>query len=271
MEGLPGDISASSSYPGTHASCQPLDARCRDRCGRRHAASDAIISFVSCRAALCLLPPDEGLLAEALAALSAEEAAVAAGYRFPKRRHDWLLGRLAAKRALQTAGGGDALQDLIVTSGERGRPGFSGAPALAGWDLSITHGHGRAAALVAPALVGIDLEAIRELEARGWRYFMDEREREWVAAGGAGLNGEILVWALKEAAYKALENRATQVLDLRVAAAADGRARITFGAEVLVARYWRLVAFFLAIATPAEAEPPWLAAIAPPPDPWPAD
>lgn len=147
---------------------------------------------------LLVLSPEAASPERAEALLTAAERAEYAAFRFPKRRHDWLLGRLAAKLALAESGGPDP-GAITIRKLEGGRPAFDlDAP---GWDLSITHGHGLAAALVAPAPVGIDLEAVRPLEADAWRFFTSEDEQARLAAGELS---PIALWAIKEAGYKAL-------------------------------------------------------------------
>lgn len=211
-------------------------------------------------AKLHLLRPDEGHLATAEALLTGPEREALARYTFPKRRKDWLLGRLAAKRALAEAGGW-APETVSVLAGEAGRPTFW-APddRLSGWDLSISHGHDHAAALVAPGPAGIDLERVRAVPENGWRFFLTEREREWLADGPLGPAGEIVVWALKEAVYKALHGAVTGVIHLEVAHAAVGSARIHTPHGPFEARYTTFDDFVLAIAACEGAA--WLTTVA---------
>ena len=202
-------------------------------------------------------------LAAAEAALTPAEREAFARYTFAKRRHDWLLGRWAAKLAAGDAAGW-APDAVGIVSGEKGRP-LLAAPdeRLAGWELTLTHGHGRAAAIVAPGAVGVDLEAMREVPANGWRFFLAEPERAWLSAAPLGPHGEIVFWAVKEAAYKALHGEVDAMPSLRVAVdAAAGTARVTYGGAAIAARWCVRDGFCLAIATPAPA-PAWLARVDP--------
>lgn len=207
-----------------------------------------------------LAPADQAprdLLEAALAALSPEERAISEAFKFPKRRNDWLLGRLAAKRAVQAAEGqGRALPTISVLALPSGCPRFEGAEGLAGWGLSISHGHGRAAAVAAPGPVGVDLERLRAMPEGGWRFFLNPKERAWLADEPLGVHGEIVVWALKEAAFKALAGTVSGVLGFAVVQAEGGRATIAHAEGVLFARYAHLGDAVLAVAAPAPAE--WL-------------
>jgi 4'-phosphopantetheinyl transferase EntD len=197
-----------------------------------------------------LAPP--ALLEAALASLTDAERETCDAFKFPKRRRDWLLGRLAAKRAVQAAEGKDReLSAIAVLPLPSGCPVFTGAEGLAGWGLSISHGHGRAAAVVAPGPVGVDVEQLRALPEGGWRFFLNPKERAWLEDAPLGPQGEIVVWALKEAAYKALQGSVSGVLSLAVVAAEDGKATIAHAEGVLFARYARLGTAVLAVAAPA--------------------
>lgn len=203
------------------------------------------------------------VLARAEAALTPAEREAFARYTFPKRRHDWLLGRWAAKLAAADVAACPP-EHVGVASGEKGRP-LLVAPGdrLAGWDLSLTHGHGRAAAIVAPGPAGVDLEAMRDVPPGGWRFFLAEDERAWLAGQPLGPHGEIVFWAVKEAAYKALHGEVDAMPSLRVVAdAAAGRARVTHGGGALEARWCVKGGFCLAIAAPAPA-PAWLGQLDP--------
>lgn len=207
---------------------------------------------------LYLTPPAPGdmappaLLESALVALTPEERELCDAFKFPKRRNDWLLGRLAAKRAVQAAEGKDReLSAIAVLPLPSGCPSFAGAEGMADWGVSISHGHGRAAAVVAPGPVGVDVEQLRALPEGGWRFFLNPKEREWLADAPLGPQSEIVVWALKEAAYKALQGSVSGVLSLAVVKAEGGLATIAHAEGVLFARYARLGSAVLAVAAPA--------------------
>jgi len=140
--------------------------------------------------------------------LTGPEMARLAGYRYPKRRLEWLGGRLAAKLALlaletttasplhwriDSAGDGRPLSFLLDQDGERPGP-----------EISISHSHGLAAALVARRPCGLDLQKTTGAVGRVRERFCTPDEAEALAA--AGLTGDdlTLLWAAKEALRKGL-------------------------------------------------------------------
>jgi 4'-phosphopantetheinyl transferase len=99
--------------------------------------------------------------------LDSEEAAQEARLHVPKRRHEWLAGRLAIKHSVaahQVRGAGPCVQTRqvrvgVVESGiRRGKPLIS-APA----DVSMSHSGDFAIAVCGHGPVGVDLEKEREL------------------------------------------------------------------------------------------------------------
>lgn len=110
---------------------------------------------------------------------------------------DHLASRLAARRAVRAALPG-ALEIRIQR-----RTGA--APSVIGTArpiaLSLTHCDGRAAAIAAPApaRIGIDLEREDTIAPDHARYFLTSRER-----AALGTHSLAALWALKEAAWKAL-------------------------------------------------------------------
>lgn len=216
---------------------------------------------------LVLVTADARLLASAEAALTRAEREAFAAFSFEKRRQDWLLGRYAAKLAVaRAAGREEELASVEVSRDENGHPRatFTGAWPD-GWDLSLTHGHGRAAALVGPAAVGIDLERLRAIPPGGWRFFLTPRERDWLKEAPFGPHSEVVAWALKEAAYKAVQGRTQGMHHLTLDEVGRGEARIGHAGPEgpLVARYEMGAGFCLAIATPAPQLPAWLPELPP--------
>jgi phosphopantetheinyl transferase (holo-ACP synthase) len=134
----------------------------------------------------------------------------------PQRR-DWLASRLAARRAasaLLARSGRRPRRIEIVSSGAEGRAG-QGVVAehvatltptrvlrvtlSLSISLSHTDGHAIAAAAAHPARIGVDLEREGEISPAHAHYFLSARERR---TQGARTLTEL--WALKEAAWKAL-------------------------------------------------------------------
>jgi enterobactin synthetase component D len=110
----------------------------------------------------------------------------------PIRRLDFIAGRTALHLALGS--------DAPILSDDRG------APALPpGWVGSVSHKHGRAAALVAPAgagQLGVDLELAAPPRVDISRRVMTARELAELTDGGRGVT---LRFAIKEAIYKAID------------------------------------------------------------------
>lgn len=118
-------------------------------------------------------------------------------------RLDHEVSRLAARRALAAIGLDPSRLEVLR------RPGA--APAVvangsAGEDrelaLSLTHRDGRGAAMVAeaPARIGIDLEREEAVTPQHARYFLTAQEQAALRSRSVAT-----LWALKEAAWKALE------------------------------------------------------------------
>ena len=194
--------------------------------------------------------------------LSAAERAALARFTAPKRRADWLLGRAAAKEAVARAlaAAGAACPDptaIEVAADADGAPRVALPPGLPRAVASLTHGHGRAAAWATlPDLgqghPGVDLERVRPRPEGTLRFYLRPEERARVLALAPGPGGDawgprdeaaVVVWALKEAAFKALAPaRGHGLLDVEVAlegllgaapgasawGAARGRARVVY-------------------------------------------
>ncbi|HEY9723217.1 MAG TPA: 4'-phosphopantetheinyl transferase superfamily protein [Oscillatoriaceae cyanobacterium] len=206
-------------------------------------------------AILHLVEATPGALKHAPGLLTPDEQAAFAHYTVPKRRREWLLGRLAAKQALAQLTG---LQPSAVAIRKLpdGRPVFFlPEDRLPGWHLSISHSHHWAAALVAPGPAGVDLELMRVLPEGGHRFFLSERERAWLAGRPLGPHGAVILWALKEAAFKALEGALPHMRTLETEIH-DGHARLRWSGGEVLAQYKEWRGFVLAIAAPAPAD--WL-------------
>ncbi len=174
----------------------------RGRAGVSAAAID--VYWLECCAAD--LPADDCWLTD-------NELPTLRGFRMPKRRNDWRLGRWAAKQAVAAYLGmtvdARSLRRIEI------RPADSGAPQVllplgpVRVSISITHCHGTAAcAVTAPGVaIGCDLEAIEpRSEAFVDDYFLESEkalltrspapDRPWLTT---------LLWSAKESALKALQ------------------------------------------------------------------
>lgn len=132
--------------------------------------------------------------------LTSRERATLRGLATPKRRGDWLCGRLAAKRAL-AARLDVPEREIEVLADREGRPYCTLAAAPA---LSITHtAPGGLCAVSADARpIGVDWEMVAERPARVIELYTRPEER--TAAVMADARAQTLIWAKKEAVLKLL-------------------------------------------------------------------
>lgn len=195
---------------------------------------------------------DGAALGDPAAALSPDERAAAAAFAADKRRHDWVLGRMAAKaavRALLQREGRPAPPpaDVVIEASPTGapcvRPLDDGDPIV----VSISHGHGLAAGWALRAgprggLPGIDLERIRPRKEGTLRFYLTPEERHGVLALPAGSDDAagprddlaVRLWAIKEAAFKALRPpRGMGLLDVRAAVDEEGGAQVSYAGRLL--------------------------------------
>jgi len=98
--------------------------------------------------------------------LSESEKLQAAGFQFPAKRESFLLGRLAAKRALGALLEEPDLRRIKIRAGIYGQP-IIGHPHAEAVDVTVSHSHGLAVALAFPAAcpIGIDLETVAAVQA----------------------------------------------------------------------------------------------------------
>jgi 4'-phosphopantetheinyl transferase len=147
----------------------------------------------------------EGALPAGLDWLTPREAEHAAGLRYPKRRTEYLLRRLAAKHAVIAALGFDGGPARVEV---RNAPG--GAPYVlvdgvpAGLDVSVTDRAGWAVCLVGTGTVGCDLELVEPRSPEFVRDFLTVAERAYVAASAEPDATANLLWSAKESALKVL-------------------------------------------------------------------
>ncbi len=147
--------------------------------------------------------------------LSGEERQRMSRLAFPKRRKEWLAGRICAKMAIEdyfrSLGRESDIPDrteLTIASSDVGRPfvlcrgthPFPPEP-----EISISHSGGFALALAAGSPCGVDIQKTGEGLVRVKERFCTAREEDLL---GPVMNDPLLhlalLWAAKEAAQKAL-------------------------------------------------------------------
>jgi phosphopantetheinyl transferase len=130
--------------------------------------------------------------------LDADERICAASLAAPARR-DWVAGRLAAKRVAASLAG-IPLSRIRLRDGRDGTPEIDDVPSrhIA---LSLAHAEGHAIAVATDGTlaIGVDLERAGRVAPGHARYFLSARERRRHDDGDA-----VVLWTLKEAAWKAL-------------------------------------------------------------------
>jgi 4'-phosphopantetheinyl transferase len=148
------------------------------------------------------IPESDGWLSEA-------ERDILAGFRFPKRRNDWRLGRWTAKQAICAYRSLEqsALTSLEIRAAGDGAPEAfqNGAPGEV--SISISHSNGYGLCVVGPPglLVGCDTELIRPREVRFFQDYFTPEEIALLQNGSADRSlVAYLIWCAKESALKAL-------------------------------------------------------------------
>ncbi len=156
--------------------------------------------------------------------LSAEEREQMESFGSEKRRREFLLGR-ATLRSLLSHHLDAAPREIRLYQAD------DGAPEVAGRDLqvSLTHSHGWAAAILARQPVGIDMEYVKPRHESLYRHILHDTEMEMFEALPGGLHErQILCWTLKEATVKAVRpEQRLSPKDLRIDCSyADRTARV---------------------------------------------
>ena len=129
-------------------------------------------------------------------------------FRFPAKREGFLLGRLAAKRALGALLKEPDLRRIEIRSGIYGQP-LVDHPRAGSAEVTLSHSHGRAVALAYPAEypMGIDLETLASISAPTILGELEASPAEltWLATGGVAEAAACgVLWTAREALGKAL-------------------------------------------------------------------
>jgi len=147
------------------------------------------------------------------------------GFRFEKRRRDWLLGRWTAKLALLEAAGlpHEEIGRIEIAAASDGAPAprIDGRPCQA--QLSLSHSNGRAfsAVLQGTAELGCDIERIETRSDAFVDTFFTAAERERVERADPDSRDTLvtMIWSAKESTLKALrtglsvDTRSVEVID----------------------------------------------------------
>lgn len=183
--------------------------------------------------------------------LTAAERLRLDGFRFEKRRRDWLLGRWTAKFALLGITGlpDQEIDRFEITSAPDGAPLplLDGRPYQIG--LSLSHSNGRAICAISADIeeLGCDIELVGTRSASFVETFFTASECEWVENTDPGSRDSLItmIWSAKESALKALrhgltvDTRSVEVsADGAIAAAAWNSARILAADAGTLSCWW---------------------------------
>ena len=126
---------------------------------------------------------------------SHEEIAAVAEFKLEKRRREWVVSRVAAKRLAIERG---LCEDARACIAERGTLMVDGAHAT---HLSLSHSEPYAAAAIGESPLGIDVQVVRELSERAAHLFLSPGEIEVMER--LSIDHRLLhFWCAKEAAWK---------------------------------------------------------------------
>jgi 4'-phosphopantetheinyl transferase EntD len=132
--------------------------------------------------------------------LVGQERLICHSFRHPRRRAEFLAGRVAARRALRVYLGGWA-EGVEVGKHASGAPIVAGYPDLR---LSISHSNRVAVAIAAHFSVGVDIELCAPRPESFTRHFFTQNERQGVARTPTRDRQPLLssLWTRKEAVCK---------------------------------------------------------------------
>ena len=204
--------------------------------------------------------------------LGANERTRLAGFRFDKRRRDWLLGRWTAKRALMAVANVSNPARIEIASADDGAPlpRLDGQPFIEA--VSLSHSNDRAFCAVASdrTELGCDIELVEPRDPVFVETYFTNTEGERIANADKRCRDLLttMIWCAKESVLKALrvglgvDTRSVEVIpdDSRPdaedpAAWLTGRAIVRDGGE-FVCCWRRDGCFVLCLATRAPLPAP---------------
>jgi phosphopantetheinyl transferase len=141
--------------------------------------------------------------------LSESEKERAAGFQFAAKKQSFLLGRLAAKRALGALLDEPDLRQIVIRAGIYGQP-IVEHPRAGAAQVSLSHSQGLAVALAFPAEfpMGIDLETAAAVSAATILGELEASPAELTWLVGSGVDEATaccVLWTAREALGKALK------------------------------------------------------------------
>lgn len=155
-----------------------------------------------------------GNVSDTLDWLHPSEQKVLAGFKFPKKRNDWRLGRWTAKKAVRRFLANElsselpdlSMQEIAIIAAEDGAPEvFYEEKPLPAF-ISLSHSNGTCFCTVsAPGKkFGCDLEKIEPRSENLVRDYFTQKEQARIAASNPSPLWANLIWSAKESTLKAI-------------------------------------------------------------------
>ena len=144
--------------------------------------------------------------------LHPREQEVLEGFKFAKRRNDWLLGRWTAKQCVEawliSKDSGVPLNELAIIAADDGAPEVFYKDKLLDRIISISHSHGVGLAAICNRthIMGCDLEKIETRSPLFIEDYFTDKERSFILGNGEEHTSLLanLIWSAKESVVKAL-------------------------------------------------------------------
>ena len=205
-----------------------------------------IVASASVRALRQMAPADRAELARSQLTTREHERFISLA-PFTKRQHEWLAGRIAAKRSVAELTGSSPRDIEILQDDHASRPYIT----VPGIHIGISHSFEVALGAAAPHAIGVDIELVRPLPAELIEYAFVAGELDPVGTGSAAI---VQLWTMKESFVKMLGLGIGAFDDLRLISYERGRSswftrgRVAAALGSRQARCWAALASGYAVA-----------------------
>jgi 4'-phosphopantetheinyl transferase len=166
---------------------------------------------------------------------------------FTKRQHEWLAGRIAAKRSVAELTGARP-HDIEILQDDHASPPYVSIPGI---HIGISHSFEVALGAAAPHAIGVDIELVRPLPTELIEYAFVAGELEPLGSDAVAM---VQLWTMKESFVKMLGLGIAAFDDLRLVSYDRGRSswftrgRVAAALGSRQARCWAALASGYAIA-----------------------
>lgn len=127
---------------------------------------------------------------------TADELSTADSFKLEKRRHEWLLSRIAAKQLAMQMGLASDPRRIVVS-----RPTLLIDGSETGWHVSLSHSAPYAGAAIAREPIGLDIQVLRDFPPSAAHLFLSDEEAQAMERCTLA-HGILHFWCAKEAAWK---------------------------------------------------------------------